>query len=139
MKKHDTEITIFRSEDSLSQQIRKGQLTDVDCPSRDVLKHITSLWGVLALLNLKGRTLRFSELRRSIPVVSERMLSQTLRTLEADGFINRVSYDVIPPHVEYSLTALGDDVSSELIHLVDWIEMNIHRVMQYKRDAGLIE
>src|SRR5574343_45286 len=89
---------------SLSEQIRRGELQTVDCPSREVLKHMTSLWGVLILLALRDGTLRFSELRRRTPKVSEKMLAQTLQNLELDGFINRVSYPVVPPHVEYSLT-----------------------------------
>ena len=98
------------------------------CPSRDVLKHVTSRWGVLVLMALEGRTVRFSALRRGIGGVSERMLAQTLQWLEGDGFVRRVAYDVIPPHVEYSLTPLGQEVAPKVRALADWIEINLPRV-----------
>src|SRR4051812_17343823 len=83
---------------------------DPACPGRVVLNHVTGKWGVLVLVALDGRTLRWGELRRTVEGVSEKMLAQTLRTLEADGFVLRKSMDVIPPHVEYSLTPLGDEL-----------------------------
>src|SRR5690242_11075247 len=78
------------------------------CPSRLILEHITSRWGVLVLATLLERPYRFSELRRTVGGVSEKMLAQTLQTLERDGFVHREARPVIPPHVEYSLTPLGD-------------------------------
>ena len=63
------------------------------------------------------------------------MLAQTLQGLEADGFVDRVSYPVIPPHVEYSLTSLGQDVASQVESLVDWIEINLHHVMQARSES----
>ncbi|WP_414463601.1 winged helix-turn-helix transcriptional regulator [Hyphomicrobium sp. DY-1] len=81
-----------------------------DCPSRKVLIHLTSCWGVLILVALSAGTHRFSELKHKISSVSERMLAQTLQWLEADGFVRRVSHPVVPPHVEYSLTRLGAHV-----------------------------
>jgi len=77
------------------------------CPSRTLLSHATSKWGVLVLLALQDGTMRFSALRRRIEGVSERMLAQTLRDLEGDGFIDRKALDVVPPHVEYSTRANG--------------------------------
>ena len=91
----------------LSERLRRGDLMSEACPSREVLKHVTSRWGVLVLMALEGGTRRFSELRRMIGGVSERMLAQTLQWLEADGLIDRVAYPVVPPHVEYSLSPLG--------------------------------
>ncbi len=90
----------------LSDKVR-GELLSAGCPSRDVLKHVTSQWGVLVLIVLEGGTHRFSELRRKIGGVSERMLAQALQLLEADGFVLRRAYPVVPPHVEYSLTPLA--------------------------------
>ena len=95
------------------------------CPSRDVLKHMTSRWGVLALIALEGRTLRFSELKRAIGGVSERMLAQTLQSLERDGLVARVAFEVVPPHVEYSLTPLGRSGAEKLRALADWIETSL--------------
>ena len=76
------------------------------CPSRTVLDHVMSKWGSLVLLALsEGEPLRWSELRRRAQGVSEKMLAQTLRTLDADGLVERDAQPVVPPHVEYSLTA----------------------------------
>lgn len=105
-----------------------GELLSAGCPSREVLKHVTSQWGVLVLIVLEDGTHRFSELRRRIGGVSERMLAQTLQFLEADGFVLRRAYAVVPPHVEYSLTPLGEEVAEKVRVLADWIEVNFHRI-----------
>lgn len=91
------------------------------CPSRVVLDHVTSKWGVLILISLADRTLRWGELRRSVEGVSEKMLAQTLQTLERDGFVHREARPVIPPHVEYSLTDLGAELVTHLLPLVTWL------------------
>lgn len=118
---------------TLSEQVRRGELFALDCPSRAVLKHVTSLWGVLVLIALKVGTHRFSDLRRKAKGVSEKMLAQTLQGLEADGFVDRVSHPVIPPHVDYSLTPLGQEVAAQVESLADWIEINLHQVMQARQ------
>jgi DNA-binding HxlR family transcriptional regulator len=92
-----------------------------NCPSRVVLNHVTSTWGVLVLAALSGGTLRWSELRRTVQGVSEKMLAQTLRTLEADGLVHREARPVIPPHVDYRLTDLGQDLTVHLLPLLRWI------------------
>ena len=119
----------------LSGKMRRGEVFAAECPSRAILNHVTSRWGVLVLVALRGGTLRFSELRRKIGGVSEKMLAQTLQTLEQDGFIDRVSHPVVPPHVEYSLTALGEDIGRQVESLTDWIEINLPKIMlaQQKR------
>lgn len=98
---------------------------DKMCPSRIVLNHVTSRWGVLVLIALQDHTLRFSELRRVVGGVSEKMLSQTLKTLEQDGFVHRESFEVVPPHVEYSLTLHGQEVTVHVKALATWVEENI--------------
>ncbi len=115
---------------NLPEPARRGELRAVECPSREVLRHVTSLWGVLALLLLRDETLRFSELRRRAKGASEKMLAQTLQTLEADGFVARKAYPVIPPHVEYSLTALGVEASEKVGALACWIEDSLPRIME---------
>lgn len=120
--------------EKLSNKFIRGELLNVNCPSRDVLKRITSRWSVLVLLALREETLRFSELRRKIGGVSERMLAQTLRYMEDDGFIERIAYEVVPPHVEYRLTPLGHEVEGHVIGLADWLESNVHRIV--KENAG---
>lgn len=113
----------------LSEQIRRGAVLSADCPSRDVLKHVTSRWGVLILIVLQDGTCRFSDLRRKVEGVSEKMLAQTLQWLAADGFVTRKSYDEVPPHVDYRLTPLGREVAQQVTGLADWIEVNIERIM----------
>lgn len=113
----------------LSEKLLRGDLMAPDCPSRAVLQHVTSRWGVLALMALETGTHRFSELRRGIGGVSERMLAQTLQQLEGDGFVRRVAYQVVPPHVEYSLTPLGLEVAEKVRGLADWIELNLDRIL----------
>lgn len=116
---------------------RRGEVFSTACPSREILNHVTSRWGVLVLVALMEGTHRFSELRRKIDGVSEKMLAQTLQQLEQDGFIDRVAYPVVPPHVEYSLTPLGMQIGSQVDSLVDWIEINLPKIMlaQQKRVA----
>jgi len=116
----------------LSGKMRRGEIFAVECPSREILKHVTSRWGVLVLVALMEGTHRFSELRRKVGEVSEKMLAQTLQQLEQDGFINRVSHPVVPPHVEYSLTPLGLGVGKQVEALTDWIETNLPKIMKVK-------
>jgi DNA-binding HxlR family transcriptional regulator len=110
----------------------RGDVLIKECPSRGVLQDVTSRWGVLVLIALLDGTHRFSELRKKINGVSEKMLSQTLQALEADGFVLRIAHPVIPPHVEYKLTQSGVDVAHRVQALVDWIELNIGDILEAK-------
>lgn len=107
------------------------------CPSRGVLRHLTSRWGVLVLIALQSGTHRFSDLRRKIGGVSERMLAQTLQFLEADGIIERRDYQVVPPRVEYTLTPLGVEAAEKVAALADWIEINLPRIAEAANLADL--
>lgn len=118
----------------LSAKLRRGELMDAHCPSRDVLKHMTNRWGVLVLVILLGGTHRFSDLRRKIGGVSEKMLAQTLQGLEGDGLVLRRSLPVVPPHVEYSLTPLGQEAAQRVQALVDWIEEKLPAIMAFRRE-----
>lgn len=124
---------------TLSEQMRRGELFAVECPSREILKHVTSRWGVLVLVALMEGTHRFSDLRRKVGGVSEKMLAQTLQSLEKDGFINRVSLPVVPPHVEYSLTPLGEEVGHRVEALADWIEDNLPRIMKVQQESAILK
>jgi DNA-binding HxlR family transcriptional regulator len=115
---------------SLLERIRTGQVLARDCPSRDVLNHVCSRWGVLVLVVLLDGMHRFSELRRKIGGVSEKMLSQTLQSLEQDGFVDRKALPVVPPHVEYRLTAMGEEVALQMDGLTTWIEQNLPRILE---------
>jgi len=99
------------------------------CASRTVLDHVTSKWGVLVIIALSQGTRRWSELRRIVDGISEKMLASTLRTLEADGFIARESFPVIPPRVEYSLTDRGRSLADRLLPLMDWIADNADDIL----------
>jgi DNA-binding HxlR family transcriptional regulator len=112
-----------------SEQMRKGEVLVAACPSRQILNHVTSRWGVLVLLALRSGTQRFAELRRSVGGVSEKMLAQTLQQLETDGFVERRAYPVVPPRVEYSLTPLGSELSLHVAALTGWIEDNLPRIL----------
>lgn len=92
-----------------------------ECPTRTVLNHVTSKWGVLVLVSLSDGTRRWGQLRREVDGISEKMLASTLRTLEADGFVRRESHPVVPPHVDYSLTDDGREVVDRLLPLMEWI------------------
>ena len=101
-----------------------------NCPSRTVLDHVTSKWGVLVIIALSERDLRWGELRRVVEGVSEKMLAQTLRTLEADGFVNRDAQPTIPPRVDYSLTERGRELAERLLPLMDWIADNADAILE---------
>jgi len=120
----------------LGQQQQRGQLMVAACPSRSVLGHVTSRWGVLVMVVLLGGMQRFSQLRREVGGVSEKMLAQTLDALAADGFVQRQAYAEIPPRVEYSLTPLGREVAERLEALVDWIEVNFPRIAAARDEAA---
>lgn len=118
---------------TLSGKLRRGELLSSDCPSRTVLKHVTGQWGVLVLIVLRDGTHRFSELRRKVNGISEKMLAQTLQALEGDGFVLRQAFAVVPPHVEYSLTDVGEEIALRVAALADWIELNMGR-LTFPRD-----
>ncbi len=127
----------------LSDRLQRGDVMSPDCPSRSILKHVTSQWGFLVMIALEGHTRRFSELRRLIGGVSERMLAQTLRNLEHDGLITRVALQVVPPHVEYSLTPLGLGAAVKVRALADFIESSLPEVVEtwtsrLDSDAGTV-
>ncbi len=107
----------------------RGDLMAAQCPSREVLRHMTSQWGVLVLVALQDGTHRFSELRKKIGGVSERMLAQTLKLLESDGLVRRVSYPVVPPHTEYSLTGLGREAAVHVRGLAEWVEEKLPEIL----------
>lgn len=107
------------------RDVLRGDLFQADCPSREIMRHVTSRWGLLVLIALQGGTLRFSELRRKVSGVSERMLAQMLQWLEGDGLVDRRSFPVVPPHVEYRLTPLGREAAEKVANLAIWIETRL--------------
>lgn len=112
-----------------------GDAFDSSCPSRSVLDHVTSKWAVLVLVVLSREDHRFSALRRAVGGISEKMLAQTLRTLEGDGFVHREVVATTPPQVSYGLTELGHGVTGHLAGLVGWIEDRIPEVLAARERA----
>ena len=90
------------------------------CPVRDVMDQIGGKWSSLMLLTLSTRPHRFGELKRAVPDISQRMLTQTLRDLQRDGYVSRHVFATVPPSVEYRLTALGQSIIPPLSALVGW-------------------
>ncbi len=113
----------------LSDHAMRGDVMSEHCPSREVLKHVGSRWGVLLLVALGDGAQRFGELRRKVGGISERMLIQTLHWLEQDGFVQRVASPGPSQRVEYRLTPLGEEISARLQEVVDWVERNLDGIM----------
>ena len=116
-------MTVSTQVSVLERMRAEGSFTS-GCATRTVLDHVTSKWGVLVLVFLSEGTLRWGELRRAVDGISEKMLAQTLRTLEADGFVDRAVGATVPPRVDYSLTPLGRDLVDRLLPLMQWIVDN---------------
>lgn len=104
------------------QRWRELRLDPSNCPVRDVLDHIGGKWTTLILIVLATREHRFSEIRRAMPDISKRMLTESLRDLERDGLISRHVHPTKPPSVEYRLTPLGESILPPLAALVGWAE-----------------
>ena len=110
-----------------------------DCPSRRLLDRIGDRWTVLVVGALDNRTMRFTEIATEVAGISQKMLTQTLRSLERDGFVTRTAYPVVPPHVEYELTELGRSLQNPLRMLERWAIENMDTVVsrQDAYDAGV--
>lgn len=121
--------------------LERGDIFASQCPSRPVLQHLTSRWGVIVMAALMCQpSYRFSELRRLIGGISEKMLAQTLQNLERDGFVDRTMHPVLPPHVDYRLTELGWESASLVTQLADFVENHIEEVtknqLHYDKNKG---
>lgn len=103
------------------------------CPVRDVIDYIGDRWSLLALLALAGGTLRFTEVKRAIGDISQRMLAQTLRSLERDGYVTRTVHPTVPPKVEYTLTDLGRSLLGKVKPLIAWADENHARVRKARK------
>ncbi|MEI4469893.1 winged helix-turn-helix transcriptional regulator [Frigidibacter sp. MR17.24] len=107
-----------------------------DCPSRQVLRCLASRWGVIVIVALTEGRQRFSGLRRRIGGISERMLAQTLQELEGCGIVERRQHPVVPPHVDYALTPLGQEAAERMVALTDWVEANLPRLQAPPAGSG---
>ena len=98
----------------------EGKIDSSKCPVRDVLDHIGDKWSSLLMVALGTRPHRFGELKRAVPDISQRMLTQTLRDLQRDGLVSRHVFPTLPPSVEYRLTPLGESMMPSLMGLMKW-------------------
>jgi DNA-binding HxlR family transcriptional regulator len=104
------------------------------CPSRQILDVLANKWTMLVMGALSGGPLRFGELRRRLDGITQKMLTQTLRTLERDGLVTRTVFPTIPPRVDYAATPLGESVTALMRAVRAWSEDNIDAVLD-ARDA----
>jgi DNA-binding HxlR family transcriptional regulator len=109
---------------------------DQNCESRLALERIADKWTCLVVYALLNGPLRHGQLRRTIDGISQKMLTQTLRSMEADGLVKRTVVDVIPPHVEYSLTELGQTLTEPLVAICRWAMDHLSE-MQAARQRNL--
>ncbi len=109
---------------------------DPECLSRAVLEHATGRWGSLVLASLIDGPLRFAEVRRAVTGIGDRMLSQTLQRLEADGLLSRTELSTIPPHVEYELTDLGRPIAQQICELIETIYHQLPAIVAHQHAAN---
>lgn len=111
-----------------------GNVYDPNCPSRVVLARIGDKWAALVVQILAGGPLRFSELRGRVQVVTPKVLTQTLRSLERDGLLKRTVFAQVPPRVDYELTPLGRTLLEPLAALRDWAQNNVSAMLRARED-----
>jgi DNA-binding HxlR family transcriptional regulator len=118
---------------------RIGDAYNPDCPTRHILDRIGDKWAVLVLLSLKDGPVRFNLLRRQIGAISQKMLSQTLKSLERDGLVSRAAFATVPVTVEYRLTPLAGGLIGILDQITGWAEAHVGDIMAARRahDAGM--
>jgi DNA-binding HxlR family transcriptional regulator len=107
---------------------RPANVYAADCPSRQVLDLISDKWTPLIIMLLEDDPKRFSELRRSINGISQKMLTQTLRSMERNGLVTRTVYPEVPPRVEYELTSMGETLCAPMQAIVCWAEGHINEI-----------
>ena len=110
------------------------------CPVRNVIARFGNKWALLVILILReNKVVRFSELKKMIPDVSSRMLSSTLRTLEADGLVSRKVYPEVPPKVEYSLTETGLSLVPFIVQLTEWAQKHMKSIVKHREEFEAAE
>ncbi|CDU15775.1 winged helix-turn-helix transcriptional regulator [Vibrio coralliirubri] len=106
---------------------------NLDCPVRNVVAQIGDKWSMLILFALVDGSERFNALKSRIEGISQRMLTQTLRDLERDGYVSRTVYPEVPVRVEYELTELGNDLVKPLYELVCWADNHQQEIKQARK------
>jgi DNA-binding HxlR family transcriptional regulator len=118
---------------AVKANIKVGNAYSADCPTRQILDRVGDKWAVLILLLVRDEPMRFNQLRRAIEGISQKMLSQVLKSLERDGLIRRRAIATVPVTVEYSITPLGLTLASAVDPLRDWAEHNLKEVLAAQR------
>lgn len=117
-----------------------GDIYSADCPCRDILDLVASKWSALIIGVLEDQPHRFGQLKRAVPGITQKMLTQTLRRLEKDGLVHReVHAQMRPPQVEYSLTDLGQSITKPLGAIRDWSEQHLPDVRRARRRFDELE
>lgn len=111
-----------------AQPVSREECTRAMLPVHEVLAQISGKWTILVVRSLSGGSKRFSEIRRHIDGISQKMLTATLRDLEKDGFVSRTVTPTIPPRVDYELTDMGRELQEPLRVIGEWAQANRHRV-----------
>jgi DNA-binding HxlR family transcriptional regulator len=115
-------------------EVTDSMLADAkDCPIRNVLDEVGNKWSLLVMLSLVGRRRRFMDVKRSIGDITQRVLTQTLRKLERDGYVSREVYPTSPPTVEYWLTPMGESLLEPMGKLVAWANKHFGKVMDSRK------
>jgi len=121
----------------MTEENLKLYADEVNCPVRNVLDRIGDKWSMLVVLLLHdAKVMRFNEIHKTISSISQKMLSSTLKTLEADDLVQREVYPVIPPKVEYQLTARGESLVPHLQSLMHWANENFDEIKQTRSNYG---
>ena len=108
------------------------------CPIRNIISHFSSKWGLLILSILsQGGTVRFNQFQKSMPDISPKVLSSTLKTLETDGLIKRKIYPTVPPKVEYSLTPIGKELVELLTPIVKWAKTHFEEINEHRKKSKI--
>ena len=122
---------------NLQVMLRKEERNSIIeiCPVRNVIARFGNKWALLVVLVLsEHEKVRFNELCRLIPDVSSRVLSGTLKTLEADALVSRKVYPVVPPKVEYQLTDMGRSLVPLIAQLTEWAQTNIKKIVEHRKE-----
>lgn len=106
---------------------------DMNCPSRDMLDLIGGKWAILILCCLQQGPVRTGALMRQVGGISQKMLTQTLRDLERDGFVERISHPEVPPRVEYRLTDLGRSLSDLARTMEQWVVAHYEAILEHRQ------
>lgn len=112
-----------------------------DCPIRNILARISDKWSLLVIYTLHNAgkaSMRFKELQRAVPDISQKMLTVTLRTLAEDGLVTRTVFPEVPPRVEYALTVRAQSLLPHIDALIGWAKENMEAILQDRRVAGSI-